>query len=470
MTAFRSLCLFLPAVAAWVACSASTLDLDSSDDGVCRYVLDAWLHAEGGAVPLGGIRSYQCVKEVEYDNGAPGTTVRIVETGAGHVRMESSSPGTGTLIQAYDGRMGWRSHGQWGLGPMSKEDVQSLISQAELSTATALIREYPLRTLLPGEEVEGRPCYVLGMTGGEAVEEKWFFDKETRELIRIERPVKGGANPIEIYFSDFATTGGFTSARKTRLVMGKWGMTIRRTDLEINPAVDEASFVLTMDQLREINAVAAILARHASVYGDPERNSSRFRSRIIHTVVDSSASGLTSQVAIFLRAPEFVHYQVDIPGMGRTVEVYDGHSGWMDSDILGFHRLKPAEIDKLESEVNSYLLPNLARSFPLRRLVGERIVNGRHAIAVELATLAGPDGTYYFDKETGRLLRLVPPRNRDSMGTVIDFSDFRVIDGIEIPFVTTLNNFAGKTVGRLQSIETDVPLADDLFGPPPAGR
>jgi hypothetical protein len=35
--------------------------------------------------------------------------------------------------------------------------------------------------------------------------------------------------------------------------------------------------------------------------------------------------------------------------------------------------------------------------------------------------------------------------------------------------VTTIRNFAGQTVTHLQSIETGVPLADELFLPPPAG-
>jgi len=468
--------LFCPRLAAIVACiacggsgRAQQLDLDESNDGVCRYILDGWIAAQGNATGGYGIYSYETVEEVELNNGTPKLTVHIVETSAGHVRIESSSPEAGALIQAYDGRIGWRSHGPWGIGPMSKGDIQSLLTQARLDTARGTIRAYAQYTLLPPETRNGRPCYVLGASGRQTGEEKWFFDKRNHELVEIDRPTTGNSPGIQMYFSDFGPTGGLVFPYTIRIVGGKSGITIHRLKLLINPPVDESSFVLTMGQLHEINAVAAILERHASVYGVDE-NGSASRSRVVHWSIDSSASGLREQATISFRPPHLVRYEVDTAGMGKTLEVSDGQWGWMSSDVLGFHWLKPAEIATVMSQANSYKLPRLADAFPLRKLVGERIVNGRHAVAVALATFAGPDGTYYFDQAAGRLLRYVPPRPKDPAGTVIDFSDFRVVAGIEIPFVTTVSNFAGQTVARLQSIENDVPLADDLFTPPPAGH
>jgi len=447
---------------------AQQLDLDDSSAGVCHYILNRWAAAEGNPAEGYALDGYETVQEVTFSNGQPAVALHVVETSAGHVRVESTSPATGTLVQAFDGRIGWRSHSQWGMGPMSKGDIQTLVAQARLDLAQDAIRSHPVTVLLPSETLDGHPCYVIRASGRDPVDETWYFDKESHQRVKRVRPAAGGAPEMEMSFSDFRPTGGLTLPYTIRITAGTWAMTIRRSRLLINPPVDEAGFVLTMDQLHEINTVKAILDRHASVYGNAGEDQPPDDSRVVRWTVESSISGLREQVTVSFRAPHLVRYEVDTPGMGRTWQVTNGQMGWEASDILGFRELKPAEIANVLGQANSYRLPRLADRLPLRRLVGERIVNGRHAVAVALSSLAGPDGTYYFDRDTGRLLRYVPPRGRDTAGTVIDFSDFRAADGLEIPYVTTIRNYAGQTVTRLQSIETGVPLADDLFVPPAA--
>ncbi len=468
MRALRIAALAFLAAAPGGLARAEPLDLDSSPDGLCDFILDSWVKAEGGLDRFAGIRSYEFVEEVESSSFPRHMTHHAAVAADGYVRVESSYLKGPAVVRVFDGRMGWCSRPQVGMGPLTREGIASLKSDAFLTTALSSVRAYPVRELLASQEAAGRPCFVLGMrTTPDSEEEKWFFDKQSHQLARIERPIDASGAALSIAFSDYGPADGLTLPRTITIAAGSFNRTIRFSQFSFNHPVDEAAFVPTMAQVREMDAVTAILKRHAAVYGNASADARGFRSRVIRMTQNSSATGLTAKMTIATKRPDLVRLQIDIAGMGRSVEGFDGSQGWMESDVQGFHLLRIEDVRTLETEWTSFTLPRLSEAYALRRLVGERIVNGRHAFAVELSDFSGRGGTYYFDRDTGRLLRIVPPRDSDTLGTVVDFGDFHVVHGIEIPFETTISNYAGKTVEKLESVDTDVDIPDAQFQAPP---
>jgi hypothetical protein len=236
--------------------------------------------------------------------------------------------------------------------------------------------------------------------------------------------------------------------------------------LVINPAVDETVFVPTMDQLGRISAASATLARQAATSG--AANSGPLTTRVVRSTTESSLSGVRSEVTLWIKAPNRVRCDIQTQGLGRTVEVFDGQSGWIDSDVQGFHELKPAEIGDFIRQANTTFVFPLAPQFPLRRMIGERIVGGRRTVALALANFNGPVGTFYFDKESGRLVRMTPPSGSDPWETVVDLSDFRPVGPTEVAFGTTVSHATGQEVSRILSIQNGVAVPDELFARPPA--
>ncbi|MFI5337805.1 MAG: hypothetical protein ACHQ5A_13540, partial [Opitutales bacterium] len=47
----------------------------------------------------------------------------------------------------------------------------------------------------------------------------------------------------------------------------------------------------------------------------------------------------------------------------------------------------------------------------------------------------------------------------------VDFSDFRTVDGIVLPFVTVMTNPAMRIVTTILSVQHNVPLDDAIFKP-----
>jgi hypothetical protein len=95
-------------------------------------------------------------------------------------------------------------------------------------------------------------------------------------------------------------------------------------------------------------------------------------------------------------------------------------------------------------------------------------VNGRKTAALELANLTTRAGVHHFDLETGQLLRVESVLALGSGGALpvtVDFSDFRTVDGITLPFRTRLSNPALEIETKVTSVEQNVSIDDRLFVP-----
>jgi len=460
------LALALAAVGGRLA-AVGSLDENYSEDGDVRFLIESWIKAQGGWDAFAAVHSFSELYAVQTRGQETKTEINLIETPRGHFWAETVNPGTGTVVEAFDGGVGWKSHAGWGFGPLTRTEIQQWAAQAQFLNPSALLRPYKNRSLGAGDTVAGRRCYAVSMSDGNALQEMWYFDKETSQLLRIDRPASDGSVPFQVAFSDFRRTGDLTFPYVIEVTEGKTVTTIRRSRVVLNPPVDESAFVLTMDQLREINAVTAILDRHAAVSGSDRLATIRISTRVVRATTESSATGLRTTLVVSQKGSAGIVCRFDAPGMGETLEGYDGKEGWMQSEILGFHWLKPEEIANLRNQSNIVFFGNLGLGHPFRKLLGERLLQGRRTDAVMLATPAGPEGVYYFDRETGRLLRAVPYKSNAPGGTTVDFSDFRSAEGMEIPYVITVANSTGRVVTRLQSIDNNVFVDDGLFQPTP---
>jgi hypothetical protein len=154
-------------------------------------------------------------------------------------------------------------------------------------------------------------------------------------------------------------------------------------------------------------------------------------------------------------------------GLGRTWHGFDGENGWELNELTGFRQMRGAEVElhRRNGQLNTENFPAL---YPLRQTVGTEVLNGRKVIALNLATLHGRQGVHYFDLESAQLLRVESVLQLGAEGTLpvtIDFSDFRTVDGVTLPFKTEMTNPALKIVTRIESVKHNVELDDVLFRP-----
>src|SRR5690349_20585317 len=92
------------------------------------------------------------------------------------------------------------------------------------------------------------------------------------------------------------------------------------------------------------------------------------------------------------------------------------------------------------------------------------------ATAIRASNSTEPPVRLYFDKKSGLLVRLVryvnSPLGRNP--TQIDYSDYREVAGIRLPFRWTVAQPQGHFTIQLSEIQVNVPIDDSRFARPAA--
>jgi photosynthetic reaction center cytochrome c subunit len=150
---------------------------------------------------------------------------------------------------------------------------------------------------------------------------------------------------------------------------------------------------------------------------------------------------------------------------------YNGRDGWITATQI--ERPFPLEM-QTGQELDGWRLET-ELTFPARikqELTGVRVgfpasINDRDAQVVQGTTAGGALATLYFDSETGLLTRLM--RYADSpVGRVVtqyDYSDYRPVAGVRIPFKWTRTWLDGRSIFQLNDVQPNVNIPADRFAP-----
>ena len=198
------------------------------------------------------------------------------------------------------------------------------------------------------------------------------------------------------------------------------------------------------------------------------------------------------QVQIFAQFPNQRATIMDFPASpdrGNSIRTFNGHEGWLRTPltILKEYQLTGGELDgaTLDAEL----------SFPaqIKEVLGDLRVglqqsirdnqgpasqskeSGATASAQErlmnVVQGSGPRGslaTMYFDAKSGLLVRLV----RSSKGAIgrvptqVDYSDYRDVNGIKMPFHVLFSWLDGRDEIQLSDVQINVPVDESKFGRP----
>jgi photosynthetic reaction center cytochrome c subunit len=156
---------------------------------------------------------------------------------------------------------------------------------------------------------------------------------------------------------------------------------------------------------------------------------------------------------------------------GDMVRTYDGHDAWvvLPLTVTGEYQLtaSAAEGGKLDGEL---AFPgNIKSFFNTWRVSYPANIDGHDVNVVQGSGPLGFIATFYFDKQTNLLLRMVRYANSavGRVPTQIDFSDYRPVGGVMMPFKRTYGWVSGREEYTLTDIKPNVAVDDARFAKPP---
>ena len=221
-------------------------------------------------------------------------------------------------------------------------------------------------------------------------------------------------------------------------------------------------------------SIDTILGKYLQALGGAERLAT-LRSLSIKGIYSGyDTLSLKVPVEILVRAPNqrvMVVHGYD----GDMTTVYDGQAGW----IAGPETMKPVpvmaltggnlDVARIETEL---FFPSRIKEMLTDWRVGQITgIGDRDVQFVQARVRAGGlPVTLYFDVESGLLVRVV--QNTSSPVGInprqIDFSDYREVAGIKMPFRWTVTWTDGRSTTEVSEIQPNVAIEGSRFGKPSA--
>jgi photosynthetic reaction center cytochrome c subunit len=157
---------------------------------------------------------------------------------------------------------------------------------------------------------------------------------------------------------------------------------------------------------------------------------------------------------------------------GLTMTTYDGRTGWMASPATDkpfpLIAITGQELDGVKLEAQVFFPSQIKQALRNLRVGFPTEIDDRQVRVVQGTTAAGAVATLCFDAETGLLVRLVR-YNASPVGrlvTRVDYSDYRDVAGIKMPFKWTVSWLDGRSVYELARVQPNVAIEPAKFAKP----
>ena len=265
-------------------------------------------------------------------------------------------------------------------------------------------------------------------------------------------------------------------------------------EIVYGPPSQETDDVLT--QMPGQPPADQIIDKYLQALGGPQKLATLKSFAATGTSVGFGGFGGGGQVEIYAKFPDqratLIKFKKET-GRGDSDRVYNGKTGWIKTPlaVLSDYELTGSELDgaRLDAELSfpaqiKQVLTQMRVSLPasISDLPGpssQTASETKEGIGqdrpVNVVQGNGPHGmlaTLYFDQKSGLLLRMVR-YGRTPIGRVptqIDYSDYRDVDGIKLPFRLTFAWLDGRDAIQLNELKINVPIDPSKFERPPSAK
>jgi photosynthetic reaction center cytochrome c subunit len=208
---------------------------------------------------------------------------------------------------------------------------------------------------------------------------------------------------------------------------------------------------------------ADVLDKYLAAVGGAD-SLKKIRSRIQKGNLE--AMGNTYPVEVYSVAPD-KRISISHPPNTESVTAYNGEVGWLT--LRGaIHRMNAADAAAARLDAEVYFPARVREMYSKFEVRPSEPIAGHATVLVTAVGEGNPPLELYFDADSGLLLRLVryadTPLGRNP--TQIDYADYRVIDGVKIPYRWTVARPSGAFTIKIEKAEQNVPIEEKLFVAP----
>jgi hypothetical protein len=194
----------------------------------------------------------------------------------------------------------------------------------------------------------------------------------------------------------------------------------------------------------------------------------KLTSRSSMGTVEVPSMNLSGTVVIHEKAPDRILTIIIIAGSAFR-QGFDGKIGWEDDPQDGLREQTGAELEETKRQADFFGPFDLHEHYAKFASLGSERMGDDEAYVLE-ATLpeGGPPDKLYFDSHSGLPLRIVGQHHTPEGVSEFreDFSDYRDVDGVKIPFVISQEGAGTEFTVRISEVRHNLAFEDSEFTEP----
>lgn len=178
-----------------------------------------------------------------------------------------------------------------------------------------------------------------------------------------------------------------------------------------------------------------------------------------------------SPLEIYARAPG-QYTMIAHSRSGDTTWTFDGRSAWIAAPAtdrpVPVLAITGQDLDGVKLESEAFFPARIKQALTNWRTGFPTFINDREVNVMQGTTANGGTATLCFDVETGLLTRLVRFSNSPvgRVVTRVDYSDYREVAGVKMPFKWTVTWLDGRSTYELASVQPNVAIDASRFAKP----
>jgi hypothetical protein len=178
-------------------------------------------------------------------------------------------------------------------------------------------------------------------------------------------------------------------------------------------------------------------------------------------------AGMSGSIDLYEKAPNKTAVSINLGGM-QIREAFDGTVAWSEDPQSGIREKAGLELADAKRDATFNQELHLKTLYPKMTVRGREKVGTMDTYVIDAVPVEGSPAALFFDAESGLLVRSDSSRE-SPMGQVqvqVYFEDFRVVDGIKMPFTMRQVSTMFTMVLKVIEVKHNVTLDDNMFKKP----
>lgn len=233
------------------------------------------------------------------------------------------------------------------------------------------------------------------------------------------------------------------------------------------PILAAAALLAGYSPLQAAPSPEALIKEHLKAIGGVDTYK-KIKTRRMKAVIEMPGQGFNADMVILSKAPDKQRTEIEVPGMGKVVEGYDGKIAWMQNPVAGIMEKTGDQLKQAQQQADFYRDVELLSRYSEWTYKGRESIDGKSNDVIEGKAKDGSVDTMYLDEGTHLLTQLKSIADTEQGKTTIIYkpSDYREVDGIKLPHKIEIQAGPADVKMTVKEIKQGIELDDSLFTKP----